>query len=79
MAVLVWDARIPTTHSPARSPPAAKAATKPSDKGHALVASLKKGKLAAEKRNRELEQENAALLRDNKRMKAMIVASMGDA
>jgi hypothetical protein len=62
----------------ARSP-VAKPPAKPDDKGHAIVASLKKGKLAAEKRSRELEQENAALLRDNKRMKAMIMASMGDA
>jgi len=62
-----------------RSPPAAKPPAKPDEKGHAIVASLKKGKLAAEKRSRELEQENAALLRDNKRMKAMIMASMGDA
>ena len=60
-------------------PPPAKSTTKVNEKGHALVASLKKGKLAAEKRNRELEQENAALLRENKRMKAMIMASMGGA
>lgn len=66
----------------ARSPPPpAKSATKPGKArtNDAYVASLKKGKLAAEKRSRELEQENAALLRDNKRMKAMIVASMNDA
>ena len=66
----------------ARSPPSAgKSATKPGKArtNDAHVASLKKGKLAAEKRNRELEQENAALLRENKRMKAMIVASMSDA
>jgi len=65
-----------------RPPPAsaaAKSPAKPDEKGHAIVASLKKGKLAAEKRSRELEQENAALLRDNKRMKAMIMASMGGA
>ena len=59
--------------------PAPKSPAKPDEKAHAIVASLKKGKLAAEKRSRELEQENAALLRDNKRMKAMIMASMGDA
>ena len=66
----------------ARSPPpAAKSATKPGKArtNDAYVASLKKGKYAAEKRSRELEQENAALLRDNKRMKAMIMASMGGA
>jgi len=65
-----------------RSPPPAKSAAIKSGKARssdAYVASLKKGKLAAEKRSRELEQENAALLSDNKRMKAMIVASMGGA
>lgn len=66
----------------ARSPPPpAKPATKSSKAraNDAHVASLKKAKCNAEKRSRELEQENAALLRDNKRMKAMIVASMGSA
>ena len=43
----------------------------------AHVAALKRSKCGAEKRARELEQENEALRRDNKRMKAMIVASMG--
>ncbi len=65
-----------------RSPPqAGKSATKPGKArtNDAYVASLKKGKYAAEKRSRELEQENAALLRDNKRMKAMIMAAMGGA
>jgi hypothetical protein len=66
------------TRSP---PPAGKSATKPGKArtNDAYVASLKKGKYNAEKRSRELEQENAALLRDNKRMKAMIMASMGGA
>ena len=65
--------------APLAKRPAPKSPAKPDEKAHAIVASLKKGKLAAEKRSRELEQENTALLRDNKRMKAMIMASMGDA
>lgn len=66
------------TRSP---PPAGKSTTKPGKAraNDAYVASLKKGKYVAEKRSRELEQENAGLLRDNKRMKAMIMASMGGA
>ena len=66
----------------ARSPPPpGKATAKPGKAraNDAYVASLKKGKYNAEKRSRELEQENAALHRDVKRMKAMIVASMGSA